>query len=117
MAVVAVTGGRDFADRLFIWETMDFALGYYNIHKILVGDARGVDTLVVEWCIEASMPVEIFQARWDEYGRAAGMIRNQTMLNQRPEYLLAFPGGTGTNGCVKEAKKRWIPVIDHRYRH
>lgn len=117
MSIIACTGGRDFADKNFVYETLDFALGYYLTHKILVGDAKGADLLVCEWCIEAMMPFEIFEADWGKHGRAAGPIRNQLMISKHPDYLIAFPGGIGTNHCVKEAKKHWIPVIDHRYRH
>lgn len=117
MAILAATGGRDFADKEFVWETLDFCLGYYNVHRMVVGDAKGADALVFEWCEEAEIPCQRFEADWKTYGLAAGMIRNGVMLSEKPDYLVAFPGGTGTNGCVKEAKKRWIPVIDHRYRH
>lgn len=115
MSVIACTGGRDFTDKNFVYQIMDYACGYYNIHKIIVGDAKGVDMLVCEWCLEALMPHEIFVADWKIHGRAAGPIRNQAMLDCHPEYLLAFPGGIGTNGCVKLAKRMWIPIIDHRY--
>lgn len=117
MSVLACTGGRDFADIDFVYDTLDFASGYYNVHKILIGDAKGADYMVTQWCISAMMPHEVFRADWKTHGKAAGPIRNQVMLDEHPEYLLAFPGGVGTMDCVKRAEKMWIVVIDHRYRH
>lgn len=120
MAVLAATGGRDFGDRQFVYDTLDFAVSHYHMHKLLVGDCpSGADLFCREWIVEQQKKVEyeVFYAEWQKHGLVAGPIRNQEMLNKFPDYLIAFPGNKGTNGCVKIAKKMWIPVIDHRYRH
>ena len=58
-----------------------------------------------------------FPPRWNDYGRAAGPMRNDSMLTRAkrndPEALLiAFPKGRspGTRGCIALAKKREMRV-------
>lgn len=46
-----------------------------------------------------------------KYGKSAGPIRNQTMLDDgKPDLVLAFPGGRGTADMVAKAEKHGIPV-------
>jgi hypothetical protein len=40
--------------------------------------------------------VEAHPADGKKHGRAAGPIRNQKMPEEKPELVVAFPGGRGT---------------------
>ncbi len=52
-------------------------------------------------------------ADWDKFGKGAGPIRNQQMIDEgKPDLVVAFPGGTGTADMVKRAKKHGIEVIE-----
>ena len=53
-----------------------------------------------------------FRARWTDYGKRAGPIRNQLMLNQKPNAVIAFPGNTGTANMTSIARKAGIKVYD-----
>lgn len=61
-----------------------------------------------------------FPAHWETYGRAAGPIRNQRMLDEgRPEVVWAFvtkplPESRGTYDMVQQAWKAGVPtyVVD-----
>lgn len=48
------------------------------------------------------------------WGNAAGMVRNNVMLDLRPDIVLAFHDdlarSRGTAHCVREAQLRGIPV-------
>jgi hypothetical protein len=56
--------------------------------------------------------VEIESANWDKYGKAAGGIRNQQMLDENEiDTAVAFPGGTGTKDMIKKARKAGICTI------
>jgi len=47
-----------------------------------------------------------YPADWETYGRAAGPIRNQKMLDSEQINLcVAFPGGAGTADMVARCKK------------
>ena len=101
-----VTGGRKFNDRAFIYQTLDALHAKTPISVLVHGAARGADTLCGEWAISRGVAVEPHPAKWAVYGRRAGPLRNIKMIETKPDLLVAFPGGTGTAGCVKEAKKR-----------
>jgi len=56
-----------------------------------------------------------FPAHWDEYGRAAGPIRNRQMLDKGwADAVVAFhlnlDESKGTADMVREARKRGLPV-------
>jgi predicted polyphosphate/ATP-dependent NAD kinase len=45
-------------------------------------------------------------------GKAAGIIRNQRMLDEgKPDLVIAFQGGDGTADMVRRANKSKIPTI------
>lgn len=60
------------------------------------------------------MGVESFPANWSQYGHAAGPIRNQKMLDQNPDLVIAFhfdlEHSKGTKDMINRAKKACIPV-------
>lgn len=105
---VLICGGRDFTDHKLLEGTLD----KYAITAIINGGARGADALSTLYARVKSIPLEIHYARWDLHGKAAGPIRNQRMLDEgRPDLVLAFPGGIGTNDMVQRAIKAGVKVI------
>jgi YspA, cpYpsA-related SLOG family len=74
---VIIAGGRSFTDRLAIAEAID-ASGF-SITECVCGGARGADMLGALVCHEAGIPVRLFPADWDTFGKAAGPIRNRQM--------------------------------------
>jgi YspA, cpYpsA-related SLOG family len=119
--IVLVCGGRDYSDRLYLFHTMD------NLEReagkpfrgLIHGAARGADRLAAEWQAEriktnAQFWAAGYPADWDTHGKAAGPIRNQSMLDQNPgiELVIAFPGGRGTADMVARARKKGIPVVE-----
>lgn len=105
-----VCGGRDFADELNLFRTLDY-LHRHRIACVIHGAARGADSLAGKWAREQGVPCRSFPADWNRHGRAAGAIRNQQMLDEgRPDLVVAFPGGRGTADMVRRAKAAGIPV-------
>ena len=81
---------------------------------VIHGGARGADDLARQWG-EISVGIEgvEFRADWTARGKAAGMIRNQRMLDEgRPDLVVAFPGGRGTADMVRRARKAGVEVIE-----
>lgn len=108
---VLVCGGRDYKDRDYLWNFLD-GLGPPEITEVISGMARGADTFAAEWAIRFGFPLHKFPAEWDKYGRRAGPIRNQQMLDEgKPDLVVAFPGGTGTADMIRRAKKAGVEVI------
>ena len=66
---------------------------------------------------ENDIPCRDFPAEWQRYGRSAGYRRNQRMLDERkPDLVVAFPGGRGTENMVKISRQQGfdVNIIDHR---
>lgn len=83
-----------------------------QISCVVTGGARGVDFLASRWAIANEIKTCIYPAQWSKLGKAAGPVRNQRMLDEeKPDMVLAFPGGIGTADMVDRAKKAGITVL------
>lgn len=83
---------------------------------IIEGEAKGADTLARLAAEECGLKVERYPANWNEYGKAAGQIRNRQMLNEgKPDLVVAFSddldNSKGTKNMVSIAKSAGIPVF------
>jgi predicted Rossmann-fold nucleotide-binding protein len=117
MIRVLVCGGRNFENRAMLHATLDYLHADRGCAVVIAGGARGADTLAVEWAKEREVMVEVYMAEWDQFGRKAGPIRNQRMLDEgKPDLVVAFPGGRGTAGMIALAEKAGVEVaqIDNR---
>lgn len=109
---VLVCGGRDYDDRERLFSILDTAHMANPIVDLVVGDARGADSLARAWATERKVRMDVYLADWDYYGNNAGPIRNQEMLDQgKPHLVIAFPGGKGTADMMRRAKKASVPVV------
>lgn len=74
-------------------------------------DASNVDGDSVAAVLE-----DPYQAYWSLYGRAAGPLRNQAMVDAGADLVLAFPLKTsvGTLDCVRAATLARVPVRTFR---
>jgi hypothetical protein len=108
-----VCGGRDFTDkaRAFAW------LDHYHSNSVplamvIHGGAPGADTLAGEWAMARRVSVMVIRADWEQYGLAAGPIRNAQMLNEGvPHFVIALPGGKGTRNMIEQAERLRVPVL------
>lgn len=111
-----ICGGRGFTDRA----TFDSAMGDLIRmkgcpQKIIHGAAPGADTLADRWAEHMAIGRHRFPAQWEMYGKAAGPIRNQAMLDKgRPHLVVAFPGGHGTSDMVRRAREAGLEVAEIR---
>ena len=73
--------------------------------------ARGADRLAATWAKRHGVTLREYPADWKHEGRAAGIRRNARMHDtERPDYVVAFPGGRGTAHMVRYARRRGTPV-------
>lgn len=108
---ILVCGGRDYGNRERLFSILDVAHAANPIIDLIVGGAPGADSLAREWATERSVKLDLYPADWDRYGKAAGPIRNQQMLDEgKPHLVIAFPGGRGTADMVKRADAAGVPV-------
>lgn len=106
--IIVVTGSRGWTDKERIRERL-LAL---NPELVIQGGAGGADRLTQEVCMEEKIPCGTYRAKWREYGKAAGLIRNGWMLDIGPDLVLAFWDGLspGTKAMINETNRRGIPI-------
>ena len=106
---VLVCGGRDYADA----DYLRCVLSELPVTVLIEGEAPGADTLARLWAQRRGILIDRYPADWDRYGKAAGPIRNQQMLDEgKPDLVVAFPGGHGTADMVRRARAAGIAVTE-----
>src|SRR3990172_671084 len=114
MIRLVVTGDRNWSDSDLMFNAM--ATLDLTFTTVIDGEAKGADTLA-HWNAERlGMATQRFPAQWEKYGRAAGPIRNQQMLDEgKPTLVWAFhddlDNSKGTGDMVRRAKKVGLPVV------
>lgn len=106
---VLVCGGRDYNELAILFDYLD------NLNPeptlIIEGGARGADYLAFRYASERMIDHLRFDADWNANGKAAGPMRNQRMIDEgKPDLVVAFPGGKGTQDMVSRAKKSGVEV-------
>jgi hypothetical protein len=113
--IVLVCGGRDYADAEAVNGALDKLRDTRGLGTLVHGACHkgGADLLAHYWARERNVAVAAYPVdhRLDGPWPAAGPNRNRRMLTDaRPDCLVAFPGGSGTEGMVKLAEVAGVPV-------
>ncbi len=111
---VLVCGDREWDDIALIRQ---YVVSWGRDTILIHGDCRGADRLAAQAGREilGEDHVLAFPADWDEYGRAAGPIRNTQMLKEgKPDEVFAFHNhlakSKGTLNMIFQANRKGIPV-------
>ena len=111
LMTVLVCGGRDYANRERLYRVLDFNRA--KIGMIVHGGAAGADTMAGGWAVANEVPCLRVPAQWRVHGKKAGFMRNQQMLRMaKPDLVVAFPGGVGTQNMIALARKAGVRVIE-----
>jgi len=106
-----VCGGRDYIDAELLHNELDAFATDNQIETLIHGDAPGADRLAAAWAEMRGVPVEAYPADWKRHGYSAGPIRNRKMIAEgKPDFVIAFPGGSGTADCIRQARAAGITV-------
>lgn len=109
---VLVTGGRDYPGKQRMFAVLDELHRTRGITKIVHGQARGADRLAMQWARSRGVPEQGYPAEWSKYGNSAGHVRNRQMYKtERPDLVVAFPGGNGTFGMCEIARAGGTEVM------
>jgi len=113
---VIIAGGRDFGDYELLKTKCDIILQNQSEVIIVSGGAKGADALGERYAKEKGYQLESFPAKWGEYGKRAGMIRNVEM-SETSDSLIAFWDGKskGTRHMIDTATKGGLPIRVIRY--
>lgn len=113
---ILITGSRDWNDGQRILDALEWVSTNHppSSFTVVHGGARGADTMAHAAAESMGMETEVHPADWDKHGKAAGVIRNQHMVNLGADICLAFPVGEsrGTRHCMGAAHKAGIRVVD-----
>lgn len=131
---ILVTGSRDWPAPRFVEQRLErelfpatLAAGQsFTSEQVLVivhGDCpRGVDRIADTWARARQAAgylvlIEPHPANWQQYGRSAGFLRNQQMVDLGADLCLAFSYGDskGTRDTLLRAGKAGITVELHRW--
>jgi len=119
---VIVCGDRHFDDYEFVLKSIwgySFVMETFcdtKITKLILGDAKGVDTLAKRAASELGLRVDLFMAHWDIDGKTAGPIRNERMIMKgEADVIVAIHDNLekskGTANMIKLATRHDIPFI------
>jgi len=94
--------------------------GWSSVHKTLIqikptvviqGGAPGADRLAAKWADINAVPLVTYPALWHQ-GKKGGPMRNSFMLkDSRPDLVIAFPGGDGTDDMVRKAESAGVKIL------
>ena len=87
----------------------------YNLDptEIVDGGAKGIDYLGKKWAIENYKKFKTFPANWDEFGKAAGHIRNGEMAQYSDALLLIWDGESkGSANMRKQMDQLDKPIYE-----
>jgi|TARA_R100000501_G_C2627398_1_gene121346 hypothetical protein len=110
---VAVVGSRHFTDYNKLSSTIQEILSHYDFEhpqhlkvEFVSGGASGADQLCETYARNNGCSIKIFHANWSLYGKKAGPLRNQEIVNYA-DIIIAFWDGRsrGTKSTLTIAKQ------------
>lgn len=109
MRRVLFSGSRSFNEIDKILEV--FSKLKWNDIIVHGGCPNGLDWHANNVAKENEFQTEVHKAEWDRYGRIAGFVRNQYMIDTRPDFAYFFWDGAskGTEHCLERCLVAGIP--------
>lgn len=111
---VLICGSRNWLDSRPIYEDLR---DLESVEIVIHGGARGADMLADRMAQTLGLPVKCYPADWDLYGRRAGLVRNQRMIDEgKPDIVLVYWDGKsrGTRDMIRRARRAGIEVVVNR---
>lgn len=104
---LAVIGSRSFTD----YDQLKTLLKDHGITEIISGGASGADFLAERFAREHHLKLTVFRPDWDTHGRAAGIIRNRTIVDVADAVVAFWDGASrGTAFTIKYAQAQNKPI-------
>ena len=112
---IAFSGGTACNDHKRIWDVLDATLAQHPDMVLLHGGTpRGAERIAACWADNRKVTQIVFKPDWDRDGKAAPFKRNDALLAEVPQAVIAFPGTGITDNLVDKARKLGIRILDHR---
>lgn len=112
---VVIAGSRDINDCNIVEKVINLSGIKEYITEIVSGHAKGIDSLGEEYAKKYNIPIKIFEANWNKFGKSAGPIRNEEMARYG-DFLIAITNGSkGTANMITNMKKVNKEVFVYNY--
>uniref|UniRef100_A0A6M3JAV1 YspA cpYpsA-related SLOG domain-containing protein n=1 Tax=viral metagenome TaxID=1070528 RepID=A0A6M3JAV1_9ZZZZ len=113
MTRLAIVGSRTFNDYDLLIDTLSrFSEAPRQFDTLISGGAKGADSIGERWATSWGIEIVRYLPEWKKYGKSAGFIRNQTIVDNC-DMVLAFWDGksSGTADTIEKAKKAKKPTF------
>jgi hypothetical protein len=101
---LAIIGSRNFTD----WNLLESKIDELKLKptEIVSGGAKGADSLGEKYAKMKNIPIKIYKPDWEKYGKAAGVIRNEDIINYSDRVIAFWDGKSkGTKNSIDHARK------------
>ena len=118
MFKLIVAGSRTFEDYARLAADLDYLLMFHlPAVEIVCGMCpSGADALAVRYARERGLQLREFPADWQQWGRAAGPIRNDRMAVYADALVAYWDGKSkGTRNMIRCAQMRGIRAVVRRF--
>lgn len=108
---IIVCGGRHYTDRDNVFRVLDKIHTLRGVAEVIQGECpTGADKFAREWAVGYGIPLVRCRAEREKHGKRAGPLRNRYMLTLKPDGVVAFSGGRGTQDMIYAAQEAGVPV-------
>lgn len=112
---VLITGGRTYSDAGTVSRVLRSIHDRRPVGLLVEGGATGADALGRQWAQTVGVPHRTHHALWNTpagFDAYAGRKRNVSMHDtERPDLVVAFPGGISTSHMIAHVVSRGTPVL------
>lgn len=113
---LAIVGSRSFKDFSRAAKRVASLLELFEVTAIVSGGAQGADKIAEQIADLLDLKKIIFRPDWDQYGYAAGHIRNTEIILEADIVLVFWDGKSkGTVDSIKKARKKGCPLFIERF--
>ena len=83
-----------------------------EVDLIITGGAKGIDTLAEAYAKERGIPTLTVKPRYEKYGRAAPILRDEEMVDMADAVLVIWDGvSRGSKHTADYARKKGKPLV------
>ena len=108
---IIIAGSRDVTKYSDVFQAVYESSWIDKITEVVSGRARGVDKLGEEFAKDREIPVALFPADWNTYGKRAGYLRNEDMAHYADALIAVWDGKSkGTRHMIDFMKMLNKPV-------
>ena len=110
---VIIAGSREIA-QINVDEAITASGFRDSINEVVSGGAAGVNRAGEDWAAVSRIPVKVFPADWERFGKSADIKRNIQMVDYADALVLIWNGrSTGIRSLRDRALREGLKVYVH----